>query len=79
MVATDAGAAMFDWDDANIEHLSRHGVEPKEAEEALLDPRRLGVPAYNVAGEKRQALLDATEDGGFSSSFILAATMPFGW
>jgi uncharacterized DUF497 family protein len=26
----------FDWDAANIQHLARHGVTPKEAEEAVL-------------------------------------------
>ena len=25
----------FDWDEANIAHIRRHGVEPHEAEEAL--------------------------------------------
>jgi uncharacterized DUF497 family protein len=25
----------FDWDDANRQHLSRHGIEPVEAEEVM--------------------------------------------
>lgn len=54
---------MFEWDDANIEHISRHGVEPWEAEEALLDAGRVGMAAYNVRGETRWAVLGATEPG----------------
>lgn len=29
----------------------------------MLDPRRIGMPAYNVEGERRWALLGATEEG----------------
>jgi uncharacterized DUF497 family protein len=53
----------FDWDEANEEHIARHGVAPEEAEEALIDPRRLRMPAYDVEGEERRAVLGATEDG----------------
>ena len=55
----------FDWDEANTGHLARHGVEQWEAEEALLDPGRIGSPAsaYNVSGESRWAALGATESG----------------
>ncbi len=54
---------MFAWDEHNIEHIARHGVGPGEAEEALVDPRRIIVPAYSVATERRQAVLGATEVG----------------
>lgn len=53
----------FEWDDANIEHVARHGVEPREAEEALLDIGRVGIDAYNVRGETRWASLGSTEAG----------------
>ena len=53
----------FDWDDENIAHISRHGVELWEAEEALLDPGRIGTPARNVGRETRRAALGATEAG----------------
>ncbi len=53
----------FDWDEANLEHIARHGVSPLEVEEAVTDPRRLGVPAYNLRGEVRWAVLGATEAG----------------
>ncbi len=54
---------MYDWDENNETHVGRHGVEPFEAEEALEDPDRVGVAAYNVRGETRWATLGATEDG----------------
>jgi uncharacterized DUF497 family protein len=54
---------MFDWDDANVDHLARHDVTPEEAEGALSDPSRIGAPAYAVEGERRRALIGATEDG----------------
>jgi uncharacterized DUF497 family protein len=31
---------MFDWDDDNVEHVRRHGVEPEEVEEVLDSPAR---------------------------------------
>jgi uncharacterized DUF497 family protein len=54
---------MFDWDDGNVDHLARHGVTPDEAEEALLDPRRIGASPYNTMTEPRSAVIGATEDG----------------
>jgi uncharacterized protein len=57
------GKHLFDWDKANREHVRRHGIESHEAEEALLDPRRLGRPAYAFRGEKRRAYLGATTGG----------------
>jgi uncharacterized DUF497 family protein len=60
--------ATFDWDaedqeDGNIQHILSHGVQAEEVEEAILDSRRLGVPAYNVGDEQRYGLLGATEGG----------------
>jgi uncharacterized protein len=65
MVYTRSGEvfAVFDWDENNIEHIARHGVEPWEAEEALLDPGRIGTLAYRVGREPRRAALGATEGG----------------
>ena len=54
---------MFDWDDENSDHVRRHGVEPEEVEEAVTDPRRLGVAAYNTAREVRRGMLGATSAG----------------
>ena len=53
----------FDWDEANRRHVLRHRVDPDEAENALLDPARIGAPVYRARGEQRWAALAATEDG----------------
>jgi uncharacterized DUF497 family protein len=42
---------MFEWDEFNLSHVQRHGLEPADVEEAASDPRRLGVPASNSGGE----------------------------
>jgi uncharacterized DUF497 family protein len=51
----------FDWDEGNLEHCVNHGVSPEEAQEAVLDPRRIGADAYNSKTERRWALIGATE------------------
>ena len=53
---------MFDWDDANEEHIARHGIEPFEAENALLDLRRF-VYSGGSQGERRLVAIGATEAG----------------
>ncbi|MBS3932845.1 MAG: BrnT family toxin, partial [Truepera sp.] len=37
----------FEWDDANIDHIANHGVEPFEAEEAATDRARTPFPAHS--------------------------------
>jgi uncharacterized DUF497 family protein len=54
---------VFDWDASNGDHVLAHGVEPEEVEEALLDPARIGADARNALGERRYALIGATEEG----------------
>ena len=54
---------MFEWDEHNSMHIAEHGLSPEDVEEALVDPRRLGTPAYNVAGEERRAVIRATSAG----------------
>ncbi len=49
----------FEWDDANIEHIARHGVEPWEAEEAVTDPHR----ARKATRSGRRGVIGRTEDG----------------
>lgn len=51
----------FDWDAGNIDHLS--DIEPEEAEEAILDPGRVGCDVYNMPGERRWGLLGRTDAG----------------
>ena len=53
----------FDWTGGNAAHVRRHGVEPFEAEEALLDPRRLRRAAYQVDTEQRRAYIGSTAAG----------------
>jgi uncharacterized DUF497 family protein len=53
----------FEWDEDNTDHIARHGVEPWEAEEAILDTGGVGTAAYDVRGETRWAVLGATEAG----------------
>lgn len=36
---------MFDWDEHNLDHIARHGVDPVEAEDAVLAPSRVSFPA----------------------------------
>jgi uncharacterized protein len=55
--------AVFDWDDHNINHVARHNLDPEDAEDAVLDPRRVRTDAYNVPFEKRQAIIGMTERG----------------
>jgi len=43
---------MFDWDEANITHIARHGITPEEAEQAMRnDPADAGL--QNIDGEDR--------------------------
>ena len=50
---------MFDWDEANLAHIARHGVTAPEAEQAItLYPIELEYE--NVDGEERVLLLGLT-------------------
>jgi uncharacterized protein len=53
----------FDWDDANVEHIALHGLEPEDVEEAYLDPRRVPAEAYNTPTERRRAFVGVTDAG----------------
>ncbi|CAN5893624.1 BrnT family toxin [soil metagenome] len=53
----------FDWNEVNIGHVSRHGVEPWEVEEGVRDPERIGVSARKTLAERRFAVVGATESG----------------
>jgi uncharacterized DUF497 family protein len=54
----------FDWDDAKIDHIARHGVQPEEAEEVPTAPSRVAAPAYRSQnGERRQAGTGRTDEG----------------
>jgi uncharacterized DUF497 family protein len=51
----------FDWDDANIEHLGWHDVEPYEAEEILYNCLMLS-DLYLEEGEWRRDALGRTDN-----------------
>jgi hypothetical protein len=42
----------FDWDEHNIRHIRRHGVSPREFEEAMRN-ERVFVGVEDVKGEER--------------------------
>lgn len=52
----------FDWDDANRQHIARHGISTEEAEEALqIDP--LDADVQQRAGEQRILCFGRTKLG----------------
>ena len=52
---------LFDWDDANINHIAEHDVTPEEAEEVVLgDPVDAGFEV--VDGEDRWTYIGETKD-----------------
>ena len=47
----------FDWDEANRNHLARHGVSPQEAEEVILgDPLDMELQTPEGSGEEERLL-----------------------
>jgi uncharacterized DUF497 family protein len=50
---------MFEWDEGNLDHIAGHGVRYWEAEEALLDRRRIRIDAHSG----RRGIVGRTEDG----------------
>jgi uncharacterized DUF497 family protein len=54
---------VFDWDEGNLDHIAEHSISPEEAEEALLDPRRVPAPVYQISAERRRAVLGTTSTG----------------
>lgn len=54
---------MFDWDEGNVEHLVRHGVEAWEVEEVFESETLLSFDVKNRGGEKRRGVIGATESG----------------
>ena len=51
------------WDDENLEHIARHGVDDIEFEDVLFDPERIAVEAYNTDDQERMAYIGKTESG----------------
>ncbi|MGI8550332.1 MAG: BrnT family toxin [Dehalococcoidia bacterium] len=53
----------FVWDGGNIPKVEAHDVTPTEAEDALLDPRRIATPVSRVTDERRWGVIGATSAG----------------
>jgi hypothetical protein len=52
----------FDWDADNVQHIARHGINPKEAEEAvLMGPLEADVQSHE--GEERVLCFGRTKSG----------------
>jgi hypothetical protein len=48
----------FDWDEANLDHIERHGIDPDEAEDAVLDEFALDFPVHRgPQGQSRFGVL----------------------
>ncbi len=57
----------FEWDDSNIEHISRHGIRDYEVEESILFDK----PVYLRGRDGRYYAYGVTEDGRYL--FIVCA------
>ena len=55
--------AKFDWDDANIEHIARHGVKPEEVEQAFANDPLIVLAAQKRSGEARTLCAGLTDAG----------------
>lgn len=54
----------FEWDEANISHIARHKVLPKEAEEVFFDPDNiLDEDIKHSTVEKRFLIIGKTRKG----------------
>jgi hypothetical protein len=52
----------FDWDDANLKHIIRHGIAPEEAEDTIrIEP--LETDVQELGGEPRVLCFGRTRSG----------------
>lgn len=56
-------SAKFDWDDANTDHIGRHGVTPTEVEQAFHNSPLVVLAVQKRSGEKRVLCAGVTEEG----------------
>lgn len=61
----------FDWDEANIQHIARHDIEPAEAEQVILN-NPIELEGRQVNGEDRILSLGITNQGRL---LLVATTM----
>jgi len=64
-----ARAARFDWDDANVGHIARHGVTPVEVEQAFANHPLVVLAAQKRKGEER-VLCAGLTDAGRALQFV---------
>jgi uncharacterized DUF497 family protein len=55
--------AVFEWDDANLEHIAKHGFTPEDAESVILDPKRVRIDTYTPRGERRYGVIGRGQGG----------------
>ena len=63
MVSGMPRAAKFDWDDANTDHISRHGVTPQEVEQAFANDPLVVLAVQERSGEERVLCAGLTDEG----------------
>ena len=45
---------LFEWDEANLEHLETHGFSREDAEAAIIDPKRVSSFAKQDGGREKR-------------------------
>ena len=55
--------AKFDWDEANIRHIARHGVAPDEVEQAFANDPIVVLATQKRSGEERVLCAGLTKAG----------------
>ena len=64
-----ARAVKFDWDEANVGHIARHGVKPEEVEQAFTNLPLVVLATQKRAGETR-VLCAGLTDAGRALQFV---------
>ena len=64
-----ARPAKFDWDDANTQHIARHGVTPEEVERAFANHPLVVLATQKLRGEER-VLCAGLTDAGRALQFV---------
>jgi uncharacterized DUF497 family protein len=62
-----------EWDESNVEHIRRHGVEPEEVEEIVYEdchPSRIVRARRRVIREIRWAVFGQTCDGRYLVAIV---------
>lgn len=60
----------FDWDEANLTKLAKHGVSQEEAEDIFYGRPMIDEGAYEKKNEKRYRCLGITTSGRYLSAFF---------